>query len=306
MSFTSSCAVPTGHPSCPLDTKHGRLEMTFSLNSEGTSILSHLYRKVPMIVQQALYFDEYLPTLPCVYILSSGGPTLEGDHYSVGVELEADTMAHISTGAATLIASMEGGRAEMHQHISLHSGAYLEWLPQPLIPGAGSHYRSSTRVTIAEGATLFWSEVVACGRRYSGEHFDYRRLELSTTIERPNKQLLVCEALALEPRRRSPEEWALLGGFSHFASIVVIAPEGHSRRLYDALGAIRRPDLEMSPSLLQNGCGLAIRALANGSEPLLGLIRQLCSRVRQEIKGVPLQSEFPWRGGATTHNNLTL
>ena len=81
--------------------KQGHLEMGFEVDNSGRTILRHLYRRVPIVVQQALYFDEQLPTLPCVYILSSGGPYVDGDRYEHHITLGAGAMAHISTGAAT-------------------------------------------------------------------------------------------------------------------------------------------------------------------------------------------------------------
>ena len=120
----------------PMQGKYGVLEMSFEVDSRGRTILRHLYRRVPMIVQQALYFDEQLPSLACVYILSSGGPNLDGDRYLVDVELGAGAMAHISTGAATVISPMESDSSRLHQRISLEDGAYLEWLPKPIIPCA--------------------------------------------------------------------------------------------------------------------------------------------------------------------------
>lgn len=42
---------------------------------------ARLDRRAPLIVQQELYFDEEMPGMPCVYILSSGGPNVDGDRY---------------------------------------------------------------------------------------------------------------------------------------------------------------------------------------------------------------------------------
>lgn len=59
--------------------KRGYLNLGFELDSSGKSILRELDRRAPLIVQQELYFDEKLPGMPCVYILSSGGPNVDGD-----------------------------------------------------------------------------------------------------------------------------------------------------------------------------------------------------------------------------------
>ena len=44
--------------------KRGELLMRFERDGSGRSILREMYRRVPVIVQQALYFDEQLPQLP--------------------------------------------------------------------------------------------------------------------------------------------------------------------------------------------------------------------------------------------------
>lgn len=279
----------------PTQGKYGLLEMGFEVDGNGKTILRHLHRKVPMIVQQALYFDEQLPSLACIYILSSGGPNLDGDRYLVDVELGAGAMAHISTGAATIISPMEEDSSRLRQRIILEEGAYLEWLPRPIIPCAHSRYHATTEVVVAPSAVLFFSEVVACGRLHSGERFAYDELSLSTVVARPSGEVVVREALSLIPRLHSPAEWALLGDFTHFGSVLVIAPEGVSRSLYADLTPFVGEDLRMSISLLRDGCGVSIRLSGRSSEHLLATIRHLCSLVRQQAKGVPLPEEFPWR-----------
>lgn len=275
--------------------KYGVLEMGFEVDSSGRSILRHLHRKVPMIVQQALYFDEQLPHLPCVYILSSGGPHLEGDRYRVEVGLGDGAMAHISTGAATIIAPMEEGGAELHQRITLGEGAYLEWLPKPLIPAANSHYTSQTELLVAPSATLFYSEVVACGRLHSGERFDYQELDIGEVVLRPKGKVLARSRLLLCPHNLSPEGWSFLGGFSHFGSIMVVTTPEATAALSPTLQPRIEGDLRVSVARLKENGGFAIRLLGNSSERLHKEIRAICSEVRKCIKGAPLQEEFPWR-----------
>ncbi|MDE7141963.1 MAG: urease accessory protein UreD, partial [Muribaculaceae bacterium] len=84
--------------------KHGYLRLGFELDSRGRSILRDLDRRAPLIVQQELYFDEEMPEMPCVYILSSGGPNVDGDRYRQVITLKKDAMAFVSTGAATKLA----------------------------------------------------------------------------------------------------------------------------------------------------------------------------------------------------------
>lgn len=278
-----------------LGVNYGALEMGFEVDRRGRTILSHLYRKVPLIVQQALYFDEALPLLPCVYILSSGGPTLEGDRFRVSVNLAAGAMAHISTGAATLIASMERGGAEMRQTFTLDEGSYLEWLPRPIIPAAHSRYRALTEIRIAHSASLFWSEVVACGRLHRGERFHYERLDLETSVGNDHGEVFLRERLLMEPSLLSPEDGLLMGDFTHLSTSIIVAPKEVTDRLYGAIVPLLTPHLRVSVARLEGSRGLVVRALGRNSETLLSLARTHCSLLREEIKGVPLGREFPWR-----------
>ena len=77
--------------------KRGYLRLGFEQDNQGRSILRDLYRCAPLIVQQALYFDEQMPLLPCVYILSAGGPMVEGDRFEQHFALQPHSCAHIST-----------------------------------------------------------------------------------------------------------------------------------------------------------------------------------------------------------------
>ena len=86
--------------------KKGYLCLGFELDADGKSIMRDWERHAPLIVQQALYFDEAMPEMPCVYILSSGGPNVDGDRYEQRFVVRRDAYAHISTGAATKLAEM--------------------------------------------------------------------------------------------------------------------------------------------------------------------------------------------------------
>ncbi len=275
--------------------KYGVLEMGFERDRMGRTVLRHLHREVPLIVQQALYFDESLPSMACVYILSSGGPNLDGDRFSVGVELGEGAMAHISTGAATVIATMEHDCARQRQTITLDEGAYLEWLPRPMIPCAHSRYSSTTELIVAPSATAIFSEVVACGRLHSGERFDYDEFALSTLVCRPSGEVVVRDALRLTPSQYSPTHWAQLGTHTHFGSVVIITPPEVTARLYEELRPEVGDELRMSVARLGSDAGLVVRLTSVGSERILRAIRSLCSIVRYHTKGVTLPREFPWR-----------
>ena len=103
--------------------KTGYLYMGFVLDGRGISVLRDLERRVPIIVQQELYFDERMPEMPCVYILSSGGPNVDGDRYEQNIVVRKGACAHVSTGAATKLAEMRYNFSGLVQDIDLEEDA---------------------------------------------------------------------------------------------------------------------------------------------------------------------------------------
>lgn len=87
-----------------------------------------LQRMAPLIVQQELYCDEGMPAMPVVYILSSGGPNVDGDRYEQEIVMRKGSIAHVTTGAATKIAEMNDNFSALCQNIVLEDDSYLEFM----------------------------------------------------------------------------------------------------------------------------------------------------------------------------------
>src|SRR5215210_3454247 len=88
-----------------------------------------------------------------------------------------------STGATRIYRSREGRvPAVQRTSINVAENGLLEYLPDPLIPFAGSSYHQETRIELAAGAGLFWWETVAPGRDARGEVFAYDRLQITLDL----------------------------------------------------------------------------------------------------------------------------
>lgn len=279
--------------------KHGYLYMGFELDGEGKSILRHLERRTPLIVQQELYFDEAMPEMPCVYILSSGGPNVDGDRYEQHFVVRRDAFAHVSTGAATKLAEMRRNYSGMVQRFELEAGAYLEYLPEPVIPCRHTRYHVDTTIRIDPTATLFYAEIYLSGRRYfgEGERFCYDILSVKTQAQRPDETPLFQEKIIIRPDRVSPEGLGAMNGYDIFANAVVLTPPDKAERLYERTKAFidRESRLAAGITRLPNASGLSYKVLGDDTGAVKRLVRSFCSDVRQCVKGRPLPEEFPWR-----------
>lgn len=279
--------------------KHGYLKLGFEVDKDGRSILRDLDRRAPLIVQQELYFDEELPRMPCVYILSSGGPNVDGDRYRQIITLKKNSMAFVSTGAATKLAKMQDNYSGLSQTIELDENAYLEYLPEPIIPCGNTRFISDTRMIVHPTATVFYSEIFMAGRKYygEGEMFDYDILSVCTHGERPEGSQLFREKFIISPKKEPVRDIGVMHDFDIFANVLVMTPQENIQPIYDAVDAFYDPKERIAAGIthLPNGAGLLFKVLGMETGPVKKVVREFCSKVRQQVKGKPLPQEFPWR-----------
>lgn len=279
--------------------KHGYLRLGFELDKSGKSILRDLDRRAPLIVQQELYFDEQLPGMPCVYILSSGGPNVDGDRYRQIISVGDGAMAYVSTGAATKLARMQDNYSGLLQTITLGKNAYLEYLPEPIIPCEHTRFISDTELEIDPTATAVYAEVYMAGRKHygDGELFKFDILSVCCHGHHPGEKELYREKFIIDPRRRDVRDIGVMHGYDVYANVLVMTPEENIAPIYDATEAFidTKNRLAAGVTHLPGNAGLLYKVLGMEPGPVKKLVREFCSKVRQQVKGVPLPEEFPWR-----------
>lgn len=279
--------------------KRGYLNLGFEVDARGKSILRELDRRAPLIVQQELYFDELLPGMPCVYILSSGGPNVDGDRYLQNITVHRGAMAHVSTGAATKLASMKYNYSGLRQNITLEEDAYLEYIPEPIIPHAHTRFISDTRMTVHPTATAVYSEVFMGGRKYynGGELFKFDILSVCTHGHRPDGTDLFREKFIISPAGTALRDTGVMGNHDVFANVIVMTPPDKAQQVYESTCVFidRESGLAAGITRLPSGAGLLYKVLGMEPGPVKRLVREFCSTVRQTVKGVPLAPDFPWR-----------
>lgn len=279
--------------------KHGYLNLGFELDPRGKSILRELDRRAPLIVQQELYFDQEMPEMPCVYILSSGGPNVDGDRYQQNFTVKKDAFAWVSTGAATKIAEMRSNYSGMIQNITLEEGAYFELLPEPIYPCRHSRFISDTRIVIHPTASMFYSEIYMGGRKYykDGELFEYDILSVCSHAERPDGTQLFREKFIIDPNDVNVRQIGIMHGFDVFANVLVLTPPDKAKVIYDAAEPFYDKERRLAVGIthLPNEAGLLFKVLGMEPGPVKEIVRNFCSSVRMAVKGKPLPHEFPWR-----------
>ncbi len=279
--------------------KVGAIKLGFELDNNGKSIMRDHERVAPLIVQRELYCDRTMPEMPVVYILSSGGPNVDGDRYSQEITMRKDSFAHVTTGAATKIAEMKDNYSALSQKIVLEANSYLEYIPEPTIPCKSSRYISYTDIICHETATLFYGEIFSCGRKYynGGEIFQYDIVSVCCNACKEDGKRLFREKFIITPKELDLRNIAVMGAFDIFANVIVLTPQLFADKIYAEV----RPILELKNKIaigitrLPNNAGLLYKVLGQGNEQVKKQVRAFCSIVRETVKGKPLMDDFPWR-----------
>jgi urease accessory protein len=154
-----------------------------------------------------------------VHVNNVSGGVLAGDRLALDIDVETGAAAQITTTGATRLYRHRAGGPESEQQVTISVGRHgsLEYLPDAVIPFAGSRHSLRTQVLLAPGATLFWWEVLAPGRQAAGERFAFERLRVESDVRAGGRPILR-ESFLLEPLGRPLAVTARMREYSHLAS----------------------------------------------------------------------------------------
>lgn len=267
----------------------GLLELRFRRDGRGRSSLGAHRQRFPLRITVPFYLDRADPGMAFVYVQNPTGGVFAGDRLRTRLAAGAGARVHLTTQSATKLYRMDGGEACQDLHFALEPGAYVEHVPDPLIPQAGARLRQRTVVDVAPDAAFVATEVVAPGRRARGERFAYERLELRTDVRRDGRELCV-DLLRLAPDRGDPLRPGVLGGRDYLVTLLAVAPERDAelltRRLDAALAG--EPGVLGAAGALPDGAGALARVLAPGPLDARRALRTAWGAARAELAGLPL------------------
>ena len=228
-----------------------------------------------------------------VHLNNVSGGVLAGDRLALDVDVQAGAAAQITTTGATRLYRHRAGAADSEQRarLSVGDGALLEYLPDPVIPYAGSRHVQRTEIRLGRGSTLFWWEVLAPGRLAAGERFAFERLRVQTEVYAGSRPVLR-EDYLLEPKKKNLSATARMFEYTHTASLCAIQegrPPAFWRALEDRLNELARSRTEhgkavWGASMLASD-GVAVRGLSMSGCFIHETLIEFWRTARQAITG---------------------
>jgi urease accessory protein len=136
-----------------------QLALDFRRDAAGQTFIAKQYADYPYHICKAQYLDEQPSGMATLYIQSCSGGLFEDDRLSFTIHAAEGTAVHLTTQASTIVHSARGpGFAKQQGQIVVQSGAFVEYLPDPMILFPGSRFMTSLTMQLAESARLVVGE----------------------------------------------------------------------------------------------------------------------------------------------------
>ena len=261
--------------------------LRFARAPDGQSYISRQRVGYPFHITRPFYFDEAPAGALTLYLQSVSGGIYQGEDLRMTCSAEACSAAHVTTQAATIVHRMPAAPARQTVALDAADGAFLEYLPDPLIMFPGARLTSVLEIEAAAGATVIASESFA-HHDPGGEDRRFESFAAEMRIRDEGGRLLALERYALAGDH-------LAEGASQIArwpaqGSVVVAHRGPAREaILAALRSALAPTESFygGASALPNEAGVGVRLLArDGARLRRGLEAAWCA-VRLALYGAP-------------------
>ena len=265
--------------------KVGYLKINLKYDSQkNKTLITHQKSQVPLFIQKALYYDESIPSMAHLFILSPSGGILQGDRYRTDVRLSNNAISHITTQGATRVYKMDSNYATQIINLEVKENSYLEFLPEQLIPYKDSRYYQKINLNVDATSTLVYSEIIVPGRVAMGELFDYDICYLKSS-GRNDDQILFNDSSILEPKKHEITIPSILGNYTILATVYIITDKENTANLKDKINSDFQNNDEVKGglSVLPNDAGMCIRILGNSSEEIRTTIYNIAKIVRCQV-----------------------
>lgn len=191
---------------------------------DGKTILEDISFTAPFKVMHPFYEKKNLEgkDLMTIMPLIASAGIMDGDRQDFRIRVGEGARMEFVSQSYEKIYKMETGHAERTAEITVGSNACLYYTPLPTIPFAGSDYRSTLTVDLADASSRFvYSEVLTCGRIAHGEEFLYHRFQNRIVI-RQEGRIIYRDNTCYEPERMPMTGFGMYEGFTHLGSLVLV------------------------------------------------------------------------------------
>jgi len=231
----------------------------------GITCLKQCYFTPPFKVAN-ITEDKQAGPLHLMLMCSSPG-VLEGDDYQLKINVAEGGHLQLHTQSYQRLFNMKTG-ARQRMEVYLQKGASFIYLPHPAVPHKQSTFITRNTIYLQENARLIWGEGLTCGRKGSGEQFEFVKYHSITDVYR-NGRLAIRENLLVQPGITNVHAIGQWEGHSHQASMIILDKPEIINPAYTAINNYlqQQQHLTFGVSTLSN-TGIIVRLLGHKAEQL--------------------------------------
>ena len=241
---------------------------------DGRTVVENLFQSGSA---KALLPKSYEAAAHVVFVNTAGGIT-GGDRFGFEVGAGDGTEVVATTQAAERIYRATGANGELHNRLTLGTGATLSWLPQETILFEGGRLQRRIHVEMAQDACLLALEPFVFGRKAMGEDLQSGFFADSWRVRRAG-ELAYADSLRLSGDLAAlTAQDATFGGARAGANLLYVGPDAEDRlaQTRTILGDLEGVEAAASA---WNGL-LCVRFLAGDNTPLRRGLIQFLTRFR--------------------------
>ncbi len=258
----------------------GHISLCAEAREDGRTALGRQSFSAPYHLSKPYWDGQVL----LVQIVNPTAGILSGDTLRSEIVVEPGAALFVTTPSATRIFQMKTGSAESRQRFEVRGGAWLDVLPEPLVPHRGSSFRQTTEIEAMPEAEFFYADLLLPGRIARGETWAWQQLCLDLRI-RSGGELILRERFS-----QSGEELKTLahlagsGAGAGFGNVVMGSPRLEEEKTWRAaVSALHGTDVWLGVSRLRGkAVSYSIKLVASDGDVLRRTLRE----VRRILSGV--------------------
>nr|ALA55566.1 urease accessory protein UreD [Myroides marinus] len=248
---------------------------------EGTSYLKDAYFTQPFrVVPVGQYKRDKAAYL---MIMSSSPGLLDNDDHRITIELAEGTKLQLQTQAYQRLFHMQN-KSTQSTVIKMDKGSVFSYVPHPVVPQSSSTFISHNKVEMQGNCHFLLSDIITCGRKLSGEEFEYNHFQNLTELYVEGK-LVVKDNVLLQPSLMPIQGIGILEGYTHQGTLIYyntakVSVLDYISFFHEQYGEME--NMAFGISLLE-GDGFMIRVLGQGAEKMFTLFQQIQQKLWDEL-----------------------
>jgi urease accessory protein len=127
----------------------------------GRTVLSGQRVPYPFHATRTFYLDRTRPELATLYLQSASGGLYRGDSLALSIVADANTAAHVTTQASTIVHRTHKRGIAQSTRIEVGEHAFAAMTPDPLVMFPGAEIACATEITMASTASAILTDGLA-------------------------------------------------------------------------------------------------------------------------------------------------